>query len=290
MNSRENFVKLFDLNVPKIEYFDYYLGQMSKSKKYGDISNYYKLFESSTQDITDPYEYRRVKALEVTDFIQGTNAYNELCYDKNLIEYPTNKNIEYSDDLNYLSIDLKSANWIALKSYDPPHINELGDDFSQFFSRFDLPKVFIESKYLRQFLFSKLDTKKIIKVQRNMIQEIVRKYQSDLLVEGVRNDEVIFQFSDFSEVRDISNEIDHSKYKMKIFKTQKFDDFRVDSHFDTSGSLIHKELIGVDTSVFYLNLKKYITGEKIELKDLYFRSGGNLAIWYEDNLKIEYND
>jgi hypothetical protein len=77
---------------------------------------------------------------------------------------------------------------------------------------------------------------------------------------------------------------------MKIFKTQKFDDFRVDSHFDTSGSLIHKELIGVDTSVFYLNLKKYITGEKIELKDLYFRSGGNLAIWYEDNLKIEYND
>ena len=289
MKNPENFVKLFDLNVPKIEYFDYYLLQLSKTQKYKDIIHFSKLFEESEDEILEPYEYRRFKAQEVTEMIQSTNAYNELCYDKQLVDYPTSRNIEYDDDLYYFSIDLRSANWVALKSYDPDHINELGSTYFDFLSKFNLPRVFIESKYLRQFLFSKIDTKKIIKVQRNLIQQVVRDYQDELQLEGVRNDEVIFSFKKFTEIKDIFEKIDKVKYKVKIFKTQKMEDFRIDNLFDISGNLIHKELVGLDSSLFYLNQKKYITGENITLKDLYFRSNGKLAIWYDNNLKIDLN-
>jgi hypothetical protein len=152
-----------------------------------------------------------------------------------------------------------------------------------------LPRVFIESKYLRQFLFSKIDTKKIIKIQRNLIQQVVRDYQDELQLEGVRNDEVIFSFKKFDEIKYIFEQIDQSKYKVKIFKTQKMEDFRIDNLFDISGNLIHKELVGLDSSLFYVNLKKYITSETITLRDLYFRSNGKLAIWNDNNLKIDLN-
>ena len=192
MKDPKSFVKLFDLNVPVIEHLDYYIDQMSKTQKYKDIKHFLSLYQESEMEISDAYEFRKNKSQEIIDFIKGTNAYNELCYDKNLIDYPTTKSIEYVEGVKYLSIDLRSANWVALKHYDPPHINELGNDYIDFLSKFNLPKVFLHSKYLRQFIFGNVNPKRLIKVQRNLIQEMVRKYQDDLQVEGVRNDEVIF--------------------------------------------------------------------------------------------------
>jgi hypothetical protein len=287
MKDPKSFVKLFDLNVPVIEHLDYYVEQMSKTHKYKDIKHFLSLYEESEMEIDDAYEFRRRKSEEIIEFIKGTNAYNELCYDKNLIDYPTVKSVEYNEDSKYLSIDLRSANWIALKHYDPSHINELGDDYVTFLSKFNLPKVFVHSKYLRQFIFGNVNPKRLIKVQRNLIQETVRKYQDIIDVEAVRNDEVIFSFKEFSDIKDIYNEIDHNKYKTKIFIVNRVEDFRIDNLYDISGNLIHRELMGVDGTLFYIKLKEYITGEKLDIRDLYFKSNGRKAIWSLDNLKIE---
>ena len=46
-------------------------------------------------------------------------------------------------------------------------------------------------------------------------------------------------------------------------------------------------MMGVDGTLFYIKLKQYITGENLDIKDLYFRSAGKRAIWSVDNLKIE---
>jgi len=287
MKDPKSFVKLFDLNVPVIEHLDYYINQMSKTQKYKDIRHFLSLYQESEVEISDAYEFRKNKSQEIIDFIKGTNAYNELCYDKNLIDYPTAKSIEYVEGVKYLSIDLRSANWVALKHYDPPHINELGNDYIDFLSKFNLPKVFLHSKYLRQFIFGNVNPKRLIKVQRNLIQEMVRKYQDELQVEGVRNDEVIFSFKEFSDIKGIYNGIDHNKYKTKIFTVNRVEDFRIDNLYDISGNLIHRELMGVDGTLFYIKLKEYITGEKLDIRDLYFKSNGRKAIWALDNLKIE---
>ena len=287
MKDPKSFVKLFDLNVPVIEHLDYYIDQMSKTQKYKDIRHFLSLYEDSEVEIDDAYEFRKNKSQEIIEFIKGTNAYNELCYDKNLIDYPTAKSIEYLEEIKYFSIDLRSANWVALKHYDPNHINELGSDYIDFLSKFNLPKVFLHSKYLRQFIFGNVNPKRLIKVQRHLIQEMVRKYQDKLQVEGVRNDEVIFSFKDFSEIKDIYNQIDHDKYKTKIFTIERVEDFRIDNLYDVDGNLVHREMMGVDGTLFYIKLKEYITGEELDIRDLYFRSNGRKAIWALDNLKVE---
>ena len=287
MKDPKSFVKLFDLNVPVIEHLDYYIDQMSKTQKYKDIRHFLSLYEDSEVEIDDAYEFRKNKSQEIIEFIKGTNAYNELCYDKNLIDYPTAKSIEYLEEIKYFSIDLRSANWVALKHYDPNHINELGSDYIDFLSKFNLPKVFLHSKYLRQFIFGNVNPKRLIKVQRHLIQEMVRKYQDKLQVEGVRNDEVIFSFKDFSEIKDIYNQIDHDKYKTKIFTIERVEDFRIDTSYNVFGEILHKEMMGVDGTLFYIKLKEYITGEKLDIRDLYFRSNGRKAIWALDNLKVK---
>ena len=117
MKDPKSFVKLFDLNVPAIEHLDYYINQMSKTQKYRDIRHFVSLYEECESEIGDAYEFRRSKSEEIIEFIKGTNAYNELCYDKNLIDYPTNKSVEYVEGVKYFSVDLRSANWVALKNY-----------------------------------------------------------------------------------------------------------------------------------------------------------------------------
>jgi hypothetical protein len=288
MKDIKGFIKLFDLNIPNIEHLDYYIKQLSKTMRYKNIYSFIEMYKDAEQIIPDLYEFRKNKSNEIIDFITSTNTYNEMCYDKNLIDYPVNKSIQYSEDFNYLSIDIKSANWIALKKYDPPHINELGNDYSEFLKKFDIPDVFIKSKYLRQYIFGNTNPKKSIKVQRNIIQEdIIRPYQDFLDIEGVRNDEVIFKFNDFSEIQDICNNINSERFNVKIFKIKRVEDFRIDTIFDKNGNVLSNELSGVHGDLFYLKLKQYITKENIDIRDLYFRSNGRLAIWSVDNLKCE---
>ena len=37
----------------------------------------------------------------------------------------------------------------------------------------------------------------------------------------------------------------------------------------------------------YMKLKEYITGEKIDIRDLYFKNEGKLAIWMVEGLDIK---
>jgi hypothetical protein len=287
MKDPKGFVKLFDLNVPVLEHFDYYITQLSKTQKYRSIFQFLEMYQQCESEIGDAWSYRKSKSEEIIDFIQSTNAYSELCFDRNLVDYPVRKSIEWVEGVKYLSIDLRSANWTALKTYDPEHINELGNSYQEFLSKFDLPSVFIESKYLRQFIFGHINPKRLGKVQRNLIQDVVDKYEKILKVVGVRNDEVIFEFSHFEEIQKIWQEIDHVKYKVKIFTVDKVEDFRIDNLYNIWGELLHREMIGCDGTKFYIKLKQYITGEKLDVRDLYFKSAGNIAIWMQDNLKIE---
>ena len=41
------------------------------------------------------------------------------------------------------------------------------------------------------------------------------------------------------------------------------------------------------TDKFFIKLKEYITGESIDIRDLYFKHAGRLAIWSYENLKCQ---
>ncbi len=284
MKNPKDFIKLFDLNVPSVEHFDYYIDQLAKTDKFKDIKYLLDLFENADSLIDNIYQYRLHKSQEIVEFIKTTNCYADMCHDMSLVDLPINQNFQYEDDVNYISIDIIGANWTSLKKYD--QINELGVSYSDLLSKFEMPQVFIHSKYLRQFIFGNVNPRKQQKVQRNIIQEIVRKYQSDLVVECVRNDEVIFKFNDFVDIDRLVSEIDTSKYRVKIFSVKRVEDFRIDTIFDSVGNILNREMVGVSGQQFYWKFKQYITGEKIDIRDLYFKHDGKLGVWMVDELKI----
>lgn len=285
MKNRKDFIKLFDLNVPHLEHFDYYIEQLSKTHKFSNIYDLIRMFEEADSNIENFLEYKIEKSQEIINFIKRTNSYNEMCYDKNLLDLPTNKSFTYEEGVKYLSIDLRSANWVSLKKYDQE--NELGDTYSDFLKRFDLPEVFIHSKYLRQFIFGNVNPKKQQKIQRNLIQDVVRQFGVELTVECVKNDEVIFSFKELDEIKDIVISLDEIKYKSKIFTIERVEDFRIDTHYNKEGDIISKEMMGVNGQMFYLKLKEYITGEPLDIRDLYFKQDGKLAIWLVDKLEFK---
>lgn len=285
MNDKKGFVKLFDLNVPTIDHFDYYIDQLSKSVKFRHIKDLIPLYEEAEKSIGNLYDFRIEKSKEVIEFIKDSNSWMELCLDKNLIDYPSSKSFKYEENKKYISIDIRSANWSALKKYDPSHVNELGNSYGDLLDRFGFPKIFNHSKYLRQFIFGNVDPKRLTKVQRNMIQDVVRKYETDFTLECVRVDEVIFSFDRFEDISNMN--LDDSKFKIKIFSIQRVEDFRIDTIYDFNGKIIDRELVNVDGTLFFIKLKEHITGEDLDIRDFIFRSNGRLAIW--DDHRIEFH-
>jgi hypothetical protein len=292
MKDIKSFCKMFDLNVASFEDFDYYKNQFSRINRWKNLDDLVTLYEKAESEIGDMFEYRMSKIDEIVVFVKGTRAYNDMA-DENLIpDFPINKNFEYSEGVNYLSIDLKMANWQAMKKYDPSFVNELGDTYSEFLNKFGVPEVFHKSKHFRQYIFGNLNPKKQIKVQRVMVEDIknaMSKY--GLKIECIKHDEIIYSFEKIEDVREIIEGLDGEDFTITPFTIKKVENFRINQYLcKDSGEIIHSEPVGCNGHKFFMYLKKYIFNEPYDIRDLYFRMDGELAIWNTEKLKLELND
>ena len=288
MRDIKGFCKLMDLSIPEYAHFDYYINQFSRLEKWKNIKEHILLFEQAEEKYGDLYEYRIQKSNQIIDYLKNTRAFNELNDDNLIPDLPTTKNFEYLEGCKYLSIDIKKANWVVLKKYDPAFLNELDNLYEDFIQKFDVPEIFNHSKQFRQFIFGNVNPKRQGKAQRVIIQDVINRYHylSKNIV-CIKNDEVIYSFSDFSEIKEVLDTIDNSLFKTKIFTVKRVEDFRVNSIIDYSGNLLHKELVGCNGNRYFMCLKKYIFEEDLDIRDLYFRLDGNLAIWNVSGLEIK---
>lgn len=292
MKDIKSFCKMFDLNVASFDDFDYYKNQFSRINRWKNLDELVALYEKAESEIGDMFEYRMSKIDEIVAFVKGTRAYNDMA-DENLIpDYPINKNFEYSEGVNYLSFDLKMANWQAMKKYDPSFVNELGETYSEFLNKFGVPEVFHKSKHFRQYIFGNLNPKKQIKAQRVMVEDIknaMSKY--GLKIECIKHDEIIYSFEKIEDVREIIEGLDGEDFTVTPFTIKKVENFRINQYLcKDSGEILHSEPVGCNGHKFFMYLKKYIFNEPYDIRDLYFRMDGELAIWNTDNLKLELND
>lgn len=288
MRDIRTFVKLFDLNVPEYEHFDYYIEQYSKLPRWSHLKEMIDIYLDFESKVENPYQYKIDKSNEIIEFLKSTRAYNELNDDNLIPDYPISKNFEYSEGKKYLSIDINSANWTVLKKYDPSFLNELGNSYVELLERFDVHPVFFNSKQFRQYIFGNINPKRQIKAQRVIIEELIQSISqySNLQVFCIKSDEVIYQFDDFKEIEFISN-LDTQLFKYKIFTVERIEDFRVNTFYDNLGNSLHKELSGCNGHKYFIYLKKYILNDPLDIRDLYFRIDGDLAIWNIEGLKIE---
>lgn len=288
MKDIKSFCKLFDLNVPSYVDFDYYKNIYGRLDKWKNMDELISLYEKAEEKIEDIYKYRLEKTEEIINFIKTTRAFNDLNDDTMIPDLPTNKNFEYSEGVKYLSIDIKMANWESLKKYDPSFVNELGDSYSDLLNKFDVPEVFHRSKQLRQYIFGNLNPKRQIKAQRVMIEDLMNGLSRyDLKLECVKTDEVIYSFENLAQIADILLGFDDDIFKCKVFTVKRIEDFRVNEYIDVKNGIMHSDLVGCNGHKYFINLKKYIFKEELDIRDLYFRMDGDLAIWNTEGLKLE---
>ncbi len=287
MRDVKGFCKLMDISVPEYEHFDYYINQFSKLEKWKNIKDLIKIYEESEEKYGNLYEYRLKKSNEIINYLKSTRAYNELQDDNLIPDYPTTKNFEYSEDKKYISIDIKKANWIALKKYDPEFAPELGNSYEDFIAKFDVPEIFNHSKQLRQYIFGNINPKRQGKAQRVITQSILNKYNHlNLNIACIKNDEVIYSFESFDQIEEILTTVDREIFKIKLFTVKRVQDFRINTFLSESGEKLYKEMVGCNGNQFFMNLKNHIFEEPLDIRDLYFRIDGSLAIWNVDKLKI----
>lgn len=288
MKDVKGFCKLMDISVPEYEHFDYYIEQFSKLEKWKNIKELIKLYEEAEEKYGDLYEYRIEKSNQIIDFLKNTRAFNELNDDNLIPDHPTTKLFQYDENKKYISIDMKMANWQVLKKYDPNFENELGVSYADLLRKFDVPEIFIHSKQFRQYIFGNINPKRQGRAQRVFIQQIIDKFSYlNLEIACIKNDEVIYSFQSYDDIKDIISTIDNDKFKVKLFTVERVLDFRINSYMDKDGNFLYKEMIGCNGNKFFIYLKNYIFNEPIDIRDLYFRIDGGLAIWNVENLKLE---
>ena len=287
MRDVKGFCKLMDISVPEYEHFDYYINQFSKLEKWKNIKKLIKIYEEAEEKYGDLYEYRLKKSNEIIEYLKNTRAYNELQDDNLLPDLLTTKNFEYSEDKKYISIDIRKANWIVLKKYDTEFAPELGDSYEDFISKFNVPEIFNHSKQLRQYIFGNINPKKQGKAQRVVTQSILNKYNHlNLDIACIKNDEVIYSFESFNQIEEILTSVDREIFKIKLFTVKRVQNFRINTFLSESGEELYKEMVGCNGNQFFMNLKNHIFEEPLDIRDLYFRMDGSLAIWNVDKLKI----
>lgn len=286
MKDIRSFVKLFDLHVPSYEDFDYYKNQYAKLNQWKNIDELVKMYEQAESEIEDIFAYKIAKVDEVVNFLKGTRAYNELNDDNLIPDLPVNKNFEFEEGKKYVSIDLKMANWQVLKKYDPDFLNELGDTYSDLLNKFNIHPIFHQSKHFRQYIFGNVNPKRQVRAQRVMIQDLINALSNhNLKVEFIKWDEVIYSYDDVNQIKFLE-EIDSDLFRVKLFSVKLVEDFRIHTYYDFSDNEIDSEIVGCNGHKYFILLKKWILNEPLDIRDLYFRNDGDLAIWNIDGLKI----
>lgn len=285
MRDIKGFRKLFDVNIPNMEYFDYYIEQLSKTNKFKNIYELIMLYEEFDKICDDVFKYKMGKLNEVVQYILDSHAYQELiCHP--ISDYPTNKNFVYDDDKFYVSIDIIKANYTAFKEFDDK--NEFGDSYEDFLQKFNIDPIFSHSKSFRQHIFGNTNPKRQSKIQRSIIEKLINVMPIDLKLETVRADEVIYSIQDFNELEKIIKCVDQNIFKVKVFKVKRISDFRVNTYYSFDGTELTSELIGCDGNKYFMLLKEYVLNEKLDIRDLYFRySDDSYAIWNVEGLEVK---
>lgn len=206
------FISDYKLPIPKIfdiGQFAHYLHLCEKDykalTKYRDLINLIdECFEGDSNKFLTEYYNKREEIIQAILTNTAYQEFNNMDMNKYSIkDFPkdvTSKNIYNCENVNriFLSIDMKKANFQALKYVNPDIVfnKDTYEDFIDLFTDLDYIK---ESKYSRQVIFGKCNPKRHITVEKYLINEI-RKYLETnifnnlgLKLISLSNDEIVYE-------------------------------------------------------------------------------------------------
>lgn len=205
----KRFVKDYSLPIQLLQepYFDYFIDLYNKQF---DTKNKYKLLCDTInicgneQNFMEQYHKIKDNILETTMknnsiFIEFNNAKLE---EYNIPHNSYGKDNVFNEgnvDKYFLSIDLKKANFQAMKYYNKNLV--LGfNTYDEFMYNFTDLEYMIKSKYIRQVIFGNLNPKKQIKIQQFLTYKLLEKLIDKQLinkdnVQMLSPDEIVCEFN-----------------------------------------------------------------------------------------------
>lgn len=299
------FIRDFGLPIPieSAKLLDYYVELYDKVY---DTKRKYKIFKECLKDFNTEeqfFEYRNGIVHDIVEhfenhpsyriFNESKDKYNELF---NIPKENITKNL-YSPlnaDKYYVSIDLREANFTVLKNLDKSMVFN-ADSYEEFIKNFNplSNEYFGITKHMRQSILGKLNSKKIVKrakylLDNYIILPIVDK-QRVLDINQIRNfnhDEYVFEVTlDFKPDSIKIPDYWKSDVKVSMFYLKQIEpyNFFVKMYFKSDSERKY-DFKGVNVNLFPQVYKHYF-GLEIEDKDLMFTSDSGLKAKYIEALK-----
>lgn len=313
MKDISEFEKLFKVNFPVQEHFEYYIETLKRSAFYAGIGEVVKEFEQYESDVqAEGYSSARSYKLDyalpkLKEYLLNTSAYSRLLSETlDNSKLRTKDELRINDDTYLISIDFKSANYSALKTFDDS--GELFGSWEELCSALDIHTTLSKSKSFRQFVFGNTSPKRLTNLQHINIIKIV-----DELIKNHNFEEEDFVFISHDEfivkLRPdhtlavnrinvlliaigiiIQNEGINMLTHYKVFKHVALGaGMCVQTQYQVKmGGLSEKHslLFKVPGNKFFKYFKKYILNEPLDKRDLMFMSDGEIAVWaaYNDSI------
>ena len=311
MSFRRRFVKDYNLpiNVVDSPYFEYYMETYDwfPKKEYEELINDIEIrFGGNVNLWLEEYAEMRD---EIITTIENTDAYRDFnTCDMKQWEIP--KEMKNFPDMNiynqssigktFISIDLKKANFQALKWVNPDIVLD-SDTYEDLIDSWGYDSEYMRtSKYTRQVIFGKLNPKRTITVEKYIMSKVydviindkmnfIGEYDAKLvafksdelifevLVENpVVGSEQLFQYMKQLIKDNVGVDVHIDLFKVGRIETLNHNNITVDCYIRTN-LLTGEEKLKSASQIFYPQLYKIWKGKEINEKDLVFLGEGQLA-------------
>lgn len=302
-----------DCNVPiKIFKEPYFSERMKLFDSFYNISSKWDLFLSellnykSEQDYFE--EYNRVKDAAISS-IKSSDGYLAFIEDPNVIywlpmvpEYSSKDIFRQANDKHYfISLDMKQANYNALKHYDNSifTVNNIQtNSWEEFISKFTDNRHIQNSKYIRQVILGNCCASRQVRYERQLIEKVLKKllieYVEPEWIVSVSNDEIVIDVTSFDDefMIQMYEKIQSDIYKERFEVPLKVELFKLNRNINSLGYIKSKISIGypyefkcIDAEMLPFVIR-YFNREKITENDKVFVSNhGVLAKFIEPPVK-----
>lgn len=246
-------------------------------------------------------DYNRIKDAAITDIknSEGYRKFNEIVFEKeegDIKVYPKTDIMKtYNDGKFFISVDMKQANFNALRYFSPDIFNNK-PTWELFISQYTDNKHIIASKYIRQVILGNCNCKKNINFEKRIMDRVAYRVKKanipNIEMYSCLNDEIIYQvnewehekaYSIYNDILKIMEEYFNSiPFKVDYFKLCKIDGCKNGYYksFLFGGSENVLELKGLDSETLPFVLRKFYC-EEIQEDDKVFYHNGMLAKFIE---------
>ena len=261
-----------DKVIPCLSDWENFVSELRSFQTEQDYFEYYnKVKDTAIQHLKDNPAYIRFNNSEppVISRLNKANLYSETNHDK-----------------YFVSIDMRKANFSALRHYDPK-IFDNKETWEDWFGQFTDMKHIIRSKYIRQVIMGACNQKRQIQYETKLMLDLYEKLNENLPKElqifCINSDELVYAFTesiaDEKELLDIWAKVSGQVSDKDMFRVELF---RIESLGNSKGYIKHivntkeKDYKCISAEEFHMIIKNMLNIPLTE-NDKVFRYNGRLA-------------